>query len=89
MAQVLVTESYLSGIASAIRSKNGMSINYAPSQMESAIRAIESAGDMSIISKTFSSNGTYSASTYNADAFSNVVVDVQAEELPSASGISF
>lgn len=76
MAQVLVTESYLSGIASAIRYKNGQSVTYKPSQMESAIRAIASAGDLSIISKSITSNGSYSPSGDGADAFSDVIVDV-------------
>ena len=76
MARVLVTESYISDIASAIRSKNGQSASYTPSQMASAINSIISAGALSIISKSIFSNGTYSAEGDNADAFSSVVVDV-------------
>lgn len=76
MAQVLVTESYITNIASAIRSKNGQSVSYYPSQMASAIRSIVSVGDLSIIGKTINSNGTYSPSADNVDAFSDVVVNV-------------
>lgn len=76
MARVLVTESYISDIASAIRSKNGQSASYTPSQMASAIGSIISAGALSIISKSIILNGTYSAEGDNADAFSSVVVDV-------------
>lgn len=89
MAKVLVTESYIRDIASAIRAKNGRSASYTPSQMAAAIGSIQSAGALSIISYTFSSNGSYSASSFDADAFSSVVVAVQQEELPSASGVSF
>ena len=42
MSKVLVTESYLSDIADAIRSKNGETTAYKPSQMASAIESIES-----------------------------------------------
>ena len=41
MAKVLVTESYLSDIADAIRSKNGASSTYTPAQMASAVGALE------------------------------------------------
>lgn len=41
MAKVLVTESYLSDIADAIRSKNGASSTYTPAQMASAVEALE------------------------------------------------
>ena len=40
MAQVLVTESYLTDIGDAIRGKNGGSTQYKPSQMAAAITAI-------------------------------------------------
>lgn len=40
MAKVLVTESYLSDIADAIRNKNGTSNTYTPAQMASAIGAL-------------------------------------------------
>ena len=44
MAKVLVNESSLTGIANAIRSKNGTSDTYKPSEMAAAIEAIESGG---------------------------------------------
>ena len=63
MANVLVEESYLSGIASAIRGKNGLATTYTPSQMAGAISAIPTGGgDFSkIIDRTYS--GTFSDST--------------------------
>jgi len=41
MAKVLVTESYLSDIADAIRSKNGAATTYKPGAMSAAIEALE------------------------------------------------
>lgn len=47
MAKVLVTESYLSAIASAIRSKAGTQQTFTPAQMASAISAISTGVDVS------------------------------------------
>lgn len=44
MAKVLITESYLTDIANAIRSKNGSTTQYKPSEMASAILAITTSG---------------------------------------------
>ena len=44
MAKVLVNESSLTGIANAIRGKNGETTTYKPSEMAAAISAIESGG---------------------------------------------
>ena len=40
MAKVLITDSYLTAIASAIRTKKGTSVTYEPSEMASAINSI-------------------------------------------------
>lgn len=76
MSQVLVTEQYLSDIGSAIRGKLGGSSSYFPSQMASAIQSIRSAAELSIVSQTFSQNGTFRPSTFSADAFADVVIAV-------------
>lgn len=44
MANVLVEESYLQGIADAIRIKNGTNNTYTPAQMEDAIKDINNTG---------------------------------------------
>ena len=44
MAKVLINETSLSGIAEAIRAKNGSSETYKPSEMAAAIEAIEAGG---------------------------------------------
>ena len=76
MSQVLITESYITDIARAIRSKNGQSASYYPSEMAAAISSIHSAGEFVTVSQTFSANGSYLPSSYSADAFSGVTVDV-------------
>ena len=55
MAKVLVTESSLSAIGTAIRGKNGLSTTYKPSQMAAAISALypEPSG-----TKSITANGT-------------------------------
>ena len=46
MAKVLINETSLSGIADAIRAKNGSSDTYKPSEMAAAIEAIEAGGGL-------------------------------------------
>lgn len=46
MSKVLVNETSLSGIADAIRSKNGTTTTYKPSEMAAAIDAIETGGSV-------------------------------------------
>jgi hypothetical protein len=46
MSQVLITDTYLEGIADAIRDKNGSEDLYTPAQMATAIENIQTAEDM-------------------------------------------
>lgn len=64
MANVLVQESSLQGIASAIRSKNGTQNTYKPSQMADAIMNIPSGGITPIGTKSITANGTYDVTTF-------------------------
>lgn len=73
MSKVLIEESNLSGIASAIRSKLGAQTTYKPSQMAEAIASI--APQPSLETKSIIANGTYTPST-GKDGFSQVTVDV-------------
>jgi len=79
MSQVLVTESYLSGIADAIRGRNGTQNTYTPSQMAAAVTAIPNtyaAGDEGKVvdngalvaqdSLSVSENGTYDTTKKNS-----------------------
>lgn len=84
MAQYKVTDTELSGIASAIRLKGGTSEPLVfPSGFVSAISAIETGGEPPVlISKIITSNGEYDPSSDNADAFSHVTVSVPTESTP-------
>ena len=72
MSKVLVTESSLSGIAAAIRTKNGTENTYKPGQMAAAIAAIETP-DLEALTAT--QNGTYAPSA-GKNGFSGAVVNV-------------
>lgn len=65
MAKVLVTESYLSAIASAIRSKAGTQQTFTPAQMASAIADISTGPSEPYVTYTMSGNSVVSASAYN------------------------
>ncbi len=74
MSKVLVTESSLSGIAAAIRAKNGEQTMYKPGQMAAAIANLPDAP--TLISKTITQNGNYNPEDDNADGYSAVTVNV-------------
>lgn len=73
MSKVVITESYLSNLASAIRGKAGTASLYTPAQMASAITNLPSGVSVSALS--VSVNGTYSAPS--GYAYDPVTVDVQ------------
>lgn len=75
MAKVLVTEDYLSGIGNAIRGKLGSSNHYTPGQMATAISSIPTVAP-TLISKSVVANGTYNASSDEADGYDSVSVNV-------------
>ena len=83
MSKVLIDDSSLSSIGSAIRSKNGGSTFYKPSEMAAAINAL-SMGITPTGSLSVTANGTYDVAQY-----ASVVVNVETQTLPSASGVSF
>ena len=64
MSKVLVTESYLEGIAAAIRSKNGASTTYRPGDMASAIRSIDTSGIHPTGTKQITKNGVTDVTQY-------------------------
>lgn len=73
MANVLVEESYLQAIASAIRSKSSSSNTFTPSEMSQAINNIYIP---TLGSKLIVDNGVYTAASDNLDGFSVVTVEV-------------
>lgn len=84
MAKVLVNESSLTGIADAIRSKNGSTDTYKPSQMAAAITAISGAAEPVIEALEVTSNGTYTAPD-GVDGYSPVTVNVPQDGGPPES----
>ena len=84
MAKVLVNESSLTGIADAIRSKNGSTDTYKPSQMAAAITAISGAAEPVIEALSVTSNGTYTASN-GVDGYSPITVNVPQDGSPPES----
>ena len=75
MSKVLVNESSLTGIANAIRGKNGGTTTYKPSEMAAAITAISGGGEPVIEALSVTSNGTYTAPD-GVDGYSPVTVNV-------------
>lgn len=66
MSKVLVTESYLTDISNAIRSKNGDSTKYKPSEMAAAIKNIKTQDNTAvngIIDRTISGDYTNNEAT--------------------------
>ena len=84
MAKVLVNESSLTGIADAIRSKNGSTDTYKPSEMAAAITAISGAAEPVIEALEVTSNGTYTA-TDGVDGYSPITVNVPQDGGPPES----
>lgn len=84
MAKVLVNESSLTGIANAIRGKNGSTDTYKPSEMAAAITAISGGGEPTIEALSITANGTYTAPD-GVDGYSPVTVNVPQDGGPPES----
>lgn len=74
MAKVLLTESIVSGIADALRAKSGGSGDIMPKDMPDAVMSLPDAPRL--VSRTITSNGTYTASGEGADGYGSLVVAV-------------
>lgn len=89
MSDYKVTDSELISIANAIRTKGGTSSPLAfPNGFTSAVEAIPAGGSSILISKSITANGTYNASSDNADGYSAVTVNVSGSGGGSGSGNS-
>ncbi len=84
MSKVLVNESSLTGIANAIRGKNGSTTTYKPSEMAAAITAISGGGEPVIEALSITANGTYTAPD-GVDGYSPVTVNVPQSGSPPDS----
>lgn len=77
MSDYKVTDSELTGIANAIRTKGGTSSPLVfPNGFTSAIGAIPTGGGSTLITKNITQNGTYDAEDDDADGYSSVIVNV-------------
>jgi len=77
MANYKVSDTDLTSVASAIRTKGGTSASLSfPDGFISAIGDIPTGGGSTLITKSITENGTYNASSDNADGYSSVSVSV-------------
>lgn len=77
MADYKVTDSELTSVASAIRTKGGTSASLSfPDGFVTAIGNISGGGGSTLITKSITADGTYNASSDSADGYSSVTVDV-------------
>lgn len=77
MSDYIVDSADLTSVANAIRTKGGTSAQLAfPAGFVSAVQAIPTSGTPTLISKSITENGTYNASSDNADGYSSVTVNV-------------
>lgn len=77
MADYKVTDTEMISVANAIRAKGGTSAQLEwPIGFANAVAAIPSGGSATLIEKSITQNGTYNASSDNADGYSKVVVNV-------------
>ena len=77
MANYKVSDTELTSIANAIRTKGGTSAGlYFPDGFVTAIGNISGGGGSTLITKNITANGTYNASSDSADGYSSVTVAV-------------
>ena len=85
MANYIASDTDLTSVANAIRTKGGTSSSLVfPSGFVTAIQNIPSGGSATLITKSITANGTYNASSDSADGYSQVSVAVPV--LPVVSG---
>lgn len=82
MADYLVTDTELTSVANAIRTKGGTSANLSfPTEFVSAINAISGGGGSTLGTKSITANGTYNAEDDSLDGYSSVTVNVEGADI--------
>ena len=76
MSLYSIQDTTLTDIADAIRSKTGKTASMTPAEMVDEIESISGGGPSTLIDKTITANGTYSAEDDDADGYSSVTVNV-------------
>ena len=77
MSDYRISGTDLTAVADAIRTKGGTSLPLSfPDGFVSAVEDISSGGGSTLITKIITANGTYNASSDNADGYSSVTVNV-------------
>ena len=88
MASQKNLNSIFTDVATAIRGKTGSSDPIYPVDFADEISAIETGSDPVLVTATFTQNGVYNASSYSADGFKTVNVNVSSSEKPTLASPS-
>lgn len=83
MASQKNLNSIFTDVATAIRGKTGSSDPIYPVDFADEIKSIETGSDPVLVTATFTQNGVYNASSYSADGFKTVNVNVSSSEKPT------
>lgn len=83
MASQKNLNSIFTDVANAIRGKTGETDPIYPVDFADEISAIETGSDPVLVTATFTQNGGYNASSYSADGFKTVNVNVSSSEKPT------
>ena len=85
MSLYSIQDTTLTDIADAIRSKTGKTASMTPIEMPDEIASISGGGSATLITKTITANGTYSAEDDDADGYSEVTVNVPTGITPTGT----
>jgi len=88
MSLYSIQDTTLTDIADAIRSKTGKTASMTPAEMVDEIESISGGGSSTLITKTITENGTYSAEDDDADGYSSVTVNVPSSAASSWTKIA-
>ena len=76
MSNVIIDKQKIDILANAISTKSGVPLTMTLDEMVEAVDGIQAGGNATLITKSITANGTYNASSDNADGYSQVTVNV-------------